>query len=177
MIGKIIRRQRLRKGWTIAVLADKMGVRPNTIERWEKERSTPRIDTIIQLEQVFFIEPGSLLSALDIDDNAVKKVFIIVDPNYETNIDEICRDIIKKCPNHVIFSPHNAFSFYPEAWDRNWVFQSCRSFLIYLADEVWTFGDWQSCNECQLNVHFAALCGLHVVHDPPFLKGGGMYDG
>lgn len=168
MIGKIIRKQRLRLGWTMADLAEKMSVSPNTIERWERERVIPRIKTLIQIEQIFFMEPGNLLSVLDIEDSMKKMIFIIVAPNFDIETDEICKKIIKKCPNHAIFSPHNAFSFYPKAWDRNWVFQNCRSILICLADEVWTFGDWQGSDECQLNVRFAELCGLRVLHDPLF---------
>lgn len=168
MIGKIIRRQRIRRGWTMEDLAQKLNVRMNTIERWEREKTTPRLETLVKIERIFFLEPGSLVSALGIDDNSGKKIFVIVAPNYNTKINEVCRKIIKKCPDYVIFSPHNAFSFYPEEWDRNWVFQNCRSVLICLADEVWTFGDWQKSDECQFNVRFAGLCGLRVVHDPSF---------
>lgn len=168
MIGKIIRQRRLRMGWTMTDLAKKMNVRPNTIERWEKEKAIPRIKTIVQLEQIFYMEPGSLLSTLDIEDHT--KIFVIVapdpDPGFDTNINEICRAIIKKYPDYVIFSPRNAFSFYPEEWDKNWIFKNCHSVLICLADEVWTFGDWQSSDECQINVQFAKLYGLSVLHNP-----------
>lgn len=168
MIGKIIRQRRLRMGWTMADLAEKMNVRPNTIERWEKEKVIPRIKTIVQIEKIFYMEFGSLLSTLDIEDNTKKKIFVIFAPNSDININEMCRAIIKKCPDYVVFSQRNVFSFYPKEWDRNWIFKNCRSVLIYLADEVWTFGDWQSSAEYQIYVQFAKLYGLFVFHNPSF---------
>lgn len=166
MIGKIIRKQRLQRGLSTADLAKKMNVQRNSVERWEKNQVTPRINTIFQLEHFFYMEPGSLLSILDLKDNTDKKIYVVVAPNYDTKIDKICRTIIKKHPNYVIFTPRNTSSYYPKEWDRNLVFQQHHSSLIFLSDEVWTFGDWRHSNECRLNIHFAGACKLKIVHEP-----------
>lgn len=172
MIGKIIRKQRILSGWRAGEFAKKIGVNANTVTRWEKRRGTPSIAKIIEIESLFNMEHGSLLSLLEVAENGTDKtVFVVFSPaiNYDEplkELDTICRNIIKRYPSYVIFSPQNAFSFYPKNWDSNWAFKSCKTVLLYLADEVWTFGSWQDSEECCLQVNFAKLCGLDIIHNP-----------
>lgn len=166
MLGKMIRKYRLQHGLTLVDLAKKMDVRRNTVERWEKSRVIPRISTIFRIERVFSLNPGCLLSILDLEDNSEKKVFIVVAPNNDKNKDEICRAIVKKYPTYVVFSPHNEASFYPKEWDKCAIFQQHHPHLLCLSDELWTFGACQSFNECQWEIDFAERCGVKIIHEP-----------
>lgn len=51
--GQILREKRKEKGWSIRVLAEKLGVIQNTVDNWELEKNIPNIYTLIDIADVF----------------------------------------------------------------------------------------------------------------------------
>jgi transcriptional regulator with XRE-family HTH domain len=63
---KGIRRQRKRKGWTMAYLASKLDVIPNTVYRWEAGRQDPDVETLKKMSKLF----GCTIDDLVADDDS-----------------------------------------------------------------------------------------------------------
>ena len=59
-LGERIRDERNRVGWSQPFLAQKMGVRPTSIWKWETSRATPKLHHAIKLAKLFEIELDDL---------------------------------------------------------------------------------------------------------------------
>ena len=63
MVSSNIRRAREKKGMSQAKLALALGVKENTVWRWENNKSTPNASTIVNIADVLDSTPAELLSA------------------------------------------------------------------------------------------------------------------
>lgn len=63
MIGDVIRKLRTGLSMTQAELGNRMGVIKQTISNWEKNISTPNIDAIVKLSEIFGVPTDYLLEA------------------------------------------------------------------------------------------------------------------
>ena len=55
-LGSTISRLRQEHGWTHAELAEKLGMHPNHVGRWEKNIMRPRTKTLAKLAELFNVE-------------------------------------------------------------------------------------------------------------------------
>lgn len=56
-----INRYRLLLGLTMKELAEKVGVAEGTISYWEANKSSPRMDSVIKMAEIFGIEPSIII--------------------------------------------------------------------------------------------------------------------
>lgn len=61
IIGKKIQKFREERNMTREELTDKLGVRVQTISRWENGKRIPDVLTILRLAQIFAVDPGDLM--------------------------------------------------------------------------------------------------------------------
>jgi transcriptional regulator with XRE-family HTH domain len=68
--------QMLRKlnGMSQEELADRIGVSRQAISKWESEQSTPDIEKVILLSEVFEVTTDYLLKGIESSDNGIKKI-------------------------------------------------------------------------------------------------------
>ena len=62
-VSNNIRRAREKKGMSQAKLALALGVKENTVWRWENDKSTPNASTIVNIADVLDSTPAELLPA------------------------------------------------------------------------------------------------------------------
>ncbi len=62
-LGQTITKLRQQRGWTHAELADKLGMHPNHVGRWEKNQMRPRSKTLEKLAALFGIGIDELMAS------------------------------------------------------------------------------------------------------------------
>lgn len=56
-----MRAERIRNGFTVREVAQKLGVHPNTIERWERGTAEPLASNIVAMANLYSCTPDYLL--------------------------------------------------------------------------------------------------------------------
>jgi transcriptional regulator with XRE-family HTH domain len=59
--GRIVRRLRMQRGWTLAQLAHVSGMHPTYLGVMERGGNAPSVRSLITLAQVFGVDPGALI--------------------------------------------------------------------------------------------------------------------
>lgn len=102
MIGKRIKKQRLKYNLTQRELSFRLGLTPKMISFYENEERTPPADIIIKLSQIFNISTDYILGLSD--DNSKKvtvtqkeEVFLSLLRKLDTDYTDIVLGDLKKC--------------------------------------------------------------------------------
>ena len=63
--GKVtrLRQERLIRGWSLAKVANMIGVSPTALLQWEMERMTPSVKIAIRLSKLYRVDIDELFSA------------------------------------------------------------------------------------------------------------------
>ena len=64
-LGKNMRAERARLGLTIKNVAEKLGVHPNAVSRWESDETDPAANNLIALCNLYGCSPEYLLDMTD----------------------------------------------------------------------------------------------------------------
>jgi len=62
-LGSTITKLRQQKGWTHAELAQRLGMHPNHVGRWEKNQMRPRSKTLEKLAELFEVRLEELIAS------------------------------------------------------------------------------------------------------------------
>lgn len=79
-----------------------------------------------------------------------------------SRVTEICRHVAEEHPDVLILSPIHAFDFVSPLEPQDWVMRQCLA-LLDVADELWTFGDWERSEGCRMEVAHARAMEKPVV--------------